>query len=425
MYRLVYSVVFYLLLPLIFARLAWRALQAPEYRQRWGERLGFFPCPEKARDGIWFHTVSVGETIAAAPLVRRLQEALPAVPITMTTMTPTGSERVRTLFGDSVFHVYAPYDFPGAVKRFLHRVRPRMLVIMETELWPNMLYHAHLRGLSVYLVNARLSEKSARGYGVVGGLTREMLVCLEKVAVQTADEADRFHDLGLPRRRQQVTGSIKFDIQTADELESRAAQLRAEWGVERPVLVAASTHEGEDEQVLEALGRIRETCPQLLLVLVPRHPQRFDRVAALCTKAGFSVARRSRGETCGADTQIYLGDTMGELMMLFAACDIAFVGGSLVASGGHNMLEPAALGKPVLTGPSVFNFLEISRTLEQADALAVVDGPVAFANEARRLLGDEAARRLMGESGREVVTANRGALDRVTESLLEGWRTSG
>ncbi len=413
MYRLFYTWFFYLLLPAVLLRLLVRARKAPAYRQRWLERLGFFQAPPGVRGGIWVHAVSVGETIAAAPLIRRLQAEHPGVPITLTTMTPTGSERVRALFGESVFHVYAPWDFPGALHRFLDRVQPRQLIIMETELWPNMVYHCHLRGIPVVLANARLSEKSAGGYARVGRLTREMLVCLERVAVQTADEAERFVALGLPRRRCEITGSIKFDLDVPAELAVTAGQLRATWGEDRPVLVAASTHEGEDELVLEAFRTLREKHPDLLLILVPRHPERFDRVDGLCQRAGFKVTRRGRGQTASRATQVYLGDTMGDLMLLFGASDVAFVGGSLVDHGGHNVLEPAALGVPVVTGTSHFNFLEITRALESAGGLLTVQNERGLANSVSMLLEDEVQRREMGQAGQALVENNRGALDRL------------
>lgn len=423
MYRILYSLVFYLLLPFIYLRLAYRALSAPAYRQRWAERAGWFECPSQFRGGAWFHTVSVGETLAAVPMVRRFMADHPNVPVIITTMTPTGSERVRAIYGDTVFHVYAPYDFPGALRRFLARVQPSMLVIMETELWPNMLYHTHLQGVPVYLVNARLSERSAAGYAKVSGLTREMLVCLEHAAIQTGVEADRFRALGLPSRAISVTGSIKYDLEVPDELRAQGVRLRGQWGPGRPVLIAASTHEGEDEQVLEAFSAILAEFEDALLMIVPRHPERFDKVAAQCEAAGYVTARRSSGDACGPATQVYLGDTMGELMLMLAASDVVFVGGSLIESGGHNMLEPAALGKPVLSGPSMFNFLEISQALQDAAALSVVSGAEALANETLRLFRSDAQHQLMGEAGRKVVEANRGALERVAQMIGPGLPT--
>lgn len=413
MFRLFYTWVFYLLLPFVLLRLFVRGRKAPAYRQRWLERLGIFQAPPGVREGIWVHAVSVGETIAAAPLIRRLQAAHPGVPITVTTMTPTGSERVRALFGESVFHVYAPWDYPGALRRFLARTRPRLLVIMETELWPNTVYHCHLRGIPVVLANARLSEKSAAGYARVGWLTREMLVCLERVGVQTAEEGERFLALGLPKRRLSVTGSIKFDLDLPADLASAAQKLRKTWGGDRPVLIAASTHEGEEAQVLDAFRRLLADHPDLLLVLVPRHPERFDRVGGLCQRSGLQLARRGRGETPAPDTQVYLGDTMGELMLLFAAADIAFVGGSLVEHGGHNVLEPAALARPVVAGTSNFNFLEISRALEAAGGMLTVQNEAGLANTVDSLLRDRARCEQMGRAGQDLVESNRGALGRL------------
>ncbi len=419
MFRLIYTWIFYLVLPLVLLRLFWRGRKAPAYRRRWLERMGFFTATPGVRDGIWIHAVSVGESIAAAPLVRRLQAEHPGVPITITTMTPTGSDRVRAMFGEQVFHVYAPWDYPGALRRFLRQLQPRLLIIMETELWPNTVYHCHLQGIPVVLANARLSEKSASGYAKAGWLTREMLVCLEAVAVQTREEADRFIRLGLPRRRCHVTGSLKFDLDMPRDLQTDAEALRAAWGSTRPVLVAASTHEGEEDLVLDAHLQLLRDHPDLLLVLVPRHPERFERVAALCERKRLKMARRGRGEQADGETQVYLGDTMGDLMLLFAAADIAFVGGSLVEHGGHNVLEPAALGRPVVTGMSNFNFLEISRALEQAGGLIAVQNESGLANTVSILLQDPARRELMGAAGRKLVEDNRGALDRLCHIVAE------
>lgn len=414
MNRFSYTLLYYLLLPVVFARLLWRARKAPLYRKRWGERLGFFQAPEQT-DGLWLHSVSVGETIAAAPLIKQVQQRYPDLPITITTMTPTGSERVRALFGDSVFHVYVPYDTPSAVRRFLKKVRPRLALIMETELWPNLIHQCSRQQVPVLIANARLSARSARGYGRFPKLTQSMLQQVTCIAAQAEADGQRFVDLGLEPQKLQVTGSVKFDIQVPPELLVDARQLRNQWGVERPVWVAASTHQGEDEPVLQAFKTLLQHCPQALLVLVPRHPERFSDVAQLCRSQGFDVAVRSQQQPVNADTQVLLADTMGELMLFYAAADIAFVGGSLVTTGGHNFLEPAALGVPVLAGPHVFNFTEISRLLVDAGGMCQLETAEQLAGEVRRLMDQPDKRRQMGEAARSVVQNNVGAQQRLFE----------
>lgn len=414
MNRFSYTLLYYLLLPVVFARLLWRARKAPLYRKRWGERLGFFKAPLQT-NGLWLHSVSVGETIAAAPLIKQIQQSYPDLPITITTMTPTGSERVRALFGDSVFHVYVPYDTPSAVGRFLKKVRPKLALIMETELWPNLIHQCSRQQVPVLIANARLSARSAKGYGRFPKLTQPMLQQVSCIAAQAEADGQRFVELGLEPQKLQVTGSIKFDIQVSSELLVDAQQLRSQWGVERPVWVAASTHHGEDEPILQVFKALLQHYPQALLVLVPRHPERFADVAQLCRSQGFDVAVRSQQQPVSADTQILLADTMGELMLFYAVSDIAFVGGSLVPTGGHNFLEPAALGVPVLAGPHVFNFTEISRLLVDAGGMCQLETVEQLAAEVRRLMDQSDERQKMGEAARSVVQNNGGAQQRLFE----------
>lgn len=410
MARWFYVVLFYLALPLIVARLWWRGRRAPAYRQRIGERFGDF-APRVVPHGIWVHAVSVGEVIAAAPLVRALQQRHPELSLTVTTMTPTGSERVRALFGDSVFHVYAPYDVPHGIARFLQRVQPRLLIIMETELWPNTIHACAERDIPVVLANARLSEKSARGYGRFRALTAPMLRELSKVVAQNAEDGARFVSLGLPAAHLSVSGSIKFDIALSDDVIARATQARNAWrGAGRFIWIAASTHAGEDEIVLQAHRQLREQFADALLILVPRHPERFASVAALIEKNGFTFARRSASPIIASDTAVLLGDTMGELLFLYGCADCAFVGGSLIARGGHNMLEPAAWGLPIVTGPSDFNFREISALLQRAAALEVVSDAEGLAQAMIAYAGAAALRQQRGAAARQVVADNRGAL---------------
>ncbi len=430
MNRTLYSFLLHLALPLILLRLYLRSRQAPAYRQRLAERFAL-ALPPLRPGGIWVHAVSVGESIAAAPLIRALRQRHPELPITVTCMTPTGSERIRALFdaeiraGD-VQHCYLPYDLPWAAARFLDRVRPKLALIMETELWPNHIHQCARRGIPTVLANARLSEKSARGYARFAGLTRPMLAEMDWIAAQTEAEAERFRRLGARAECVGVTGSIKFDLRIDPELQPRANALRASWGAERrPLWIAASTHAGEDEQILAAHRQLLASHPDALLILVPRHPERFDAVHALCRREGFATVRRSAAQPVTAQDQVLLGDTMGELLFLYALADVAFVGGSLVPNGGHNLLEPAALGLPVLSGPHLFNFLEIAAQLRAAGALGEVGDGEALARRLQHLLDDPQVRRRMGQAGLQTLRANQGALQRLlggVEKLLKRHR---
>ncbi len=424
MARLLYTLLIYLCLPLILLRLLWRGARAPAYRRRWGERFGFVERLAAAQAVIWVHSVSVGETIAAAPLVRRLQKQHPEAILLVTTMTPTGSAQVKKIFGNSVEHCYAPYDMPDAITRFLRRTHPALLIIMETELWPNLIHACHRRAIPVVLANARLSAKSAAGYAKVGRLSRPMLRELTAIAAQTKADGERFAQLGVSSEALEVTGNIKFDLQLDGALRKKAALLKKQWqgSSGRPVWLAASTHRGEDEIILDAYSQVLEQRPDLLLVLVPRHPERFDEVAALCSEAGYRLQRRSDG---GADdrsqlessVQIVLGDTMGELLSFCGASDLTFVGGSLVDVGGHNLIEPAAWGVPVLSGPHLFNFTEVSRLLAEAGGLAICATATELAEQVVALLVDAGLHRQMSSAALAVTEANRGALDRLTVLL--------
>ena len=417
MNRLLYTLLLHLALPLIALRLALRARKAPAYARRINERFSL-GLPAMKPGGIWVHAVSVGESIAAAPMIRALQARHPDLPLTVTCMTPTGSERIQALFGASVQHCYLPYDLPWAASRFLDRLQPRLAVVMETELWPNHIHQCAKRNIPVALANARLSERSARGYARFGKLTAPMLGELSLIAVQTQTEAQRFLDLGARPGCVEVTGSIKFDLKIDAELLQRADALRQQWqATTRPVWIAASTHAGEDEIVLAAHRQLLKTQPDALLILVPRHPERFNSVHELCISERLTTRRRSTAEAVQASDQVLLGDTMGELLFLYALADIAFVGGSLVANGGHNLLEPAALGKPVLSGPHLFNFLEIAAQLREAGALSEVENAMQLADKVAALLNEPSEMQRMSQAGLSVLKANQGALERLLEGL--------
>ncbi len=421
--RWCYTVLFYLATPLILLRLLWRARLAPAYRQRIAERFGFFKAPLQCdgnwqRDGIWVHAVSVGETIAAAPLIHTLQARYPQVPITVTTMTPTGSERVIALFGNSVTHVYAPYDMPDAIARFLRRVQPRLAIIIETELWPNTVHACARRGIPLLLANARLSARSARGYGKLRALTTPMLRELTCVVAQNAEDGERFIELGLPRAQLVVSGSIKFDIELDTALRAHAQQMKSEWQCgDRLIWIGASTHAGEDELLLQAHKQLRAHGVDALLILVPRHPERFNAVAELIERAGFSCVRRSQSIAPSRATDVLLADSMGELLLLYGAADIAVVGGSFIARGGHNMLEPAAWGLPIIAGASVFNFREIAAELTRAGAMTNVQNSEELAAGLIELAGDAVLRNQRGAAARAVIDANRGALAKLLTEI--------
>lgn len=412
----VYSVLWFLLLPLVMLRLAYRAWKAPEYAKRVFERFGVFSY-SSPKESIWVHAVSVGETLAAAPLIKALLKRYPDCEIVVTTMTPTGSERVRALFGDSVFHVYAPYDFPLAIKRFLSKVRPKAAIIMETELWPNTLKILKNQDIPIILANARLSERSAEGYRKVAFISEEMMKCLSVVAAQNQQDAERFQSLGVHEQQLYVTGSIKFDIQVPDGLSAQAFQLRKQLGNDRDILIAASTHEGEESQLLDVYQQLKRRLPELLLVIVPRHPERFRSVEQLVVRRGMALARRSKGESCSEQTDVYLGDTMGEMMLMYQASDLVFMGGSLIEHGGHNPMEPAALGKPILTGVHTFNFEEIMNKMIDAQSVKRIQNSIELMSAVEQLFTDGDLYQRMSKASIDVVKKNQGALNYLLELI--------
>lgn len=416
--RWLYTAFFYLAVPLLVFRLFQRSRANPGYRERIRERFGFYPARPPVPSSLWLHTVSVGEFVASRPLIARLQQAYPDEVIVITTTTPTGSERVRAALADEiaagrVVNVYLPYDLPFAVRRFLKRFQPRILVVMETELWPNLIHFCWRRRLPVVIANARMSEKSAQGYQKLPMLTRPMMREVALIAAQAEADGERFVEMGLPPASLQITGTIKFDLSISDKDVEQATSLRERWGVRRPVFIAASTHAGEDEQVLEAFRLIHCELPDSLLVLVPRHPERFDPVAQLLEQQGWQYVRYSAGNAVGDATQVVLGDVMGELLPMLGAADVAFIGGSLEPVGGHNMLEPLAMGTPAITGPHVFNFKMVADLLTELDVLITVTTPLGLGQAVLALLKDENRRVQLAEEGRKVVISHRGAVDRL------------
>jgi 3-deoxy-D-manno-octulosonic-acid transferase len=355
--------------------------------------------------------------MAASAIVRELLERYPHLPVVITTVTPTGALRVKDLFGDEVIHSYIPYDMPGAVARFFDRFNPRLAVIMETELWPNLYNECGRRGVPLVLANARVSPRSVYKYRRFVSLFSETLSHGIVIAAQSRRDADRFRWIGAPAERTHVVGNIKFDLELPPELVEQGGRLRSGMVPPRPVWIAASTHEGEEDTVLEAHRRVRQSLPDALLILVPRHPERFQAVAGMLSRRGVSFVRRSSGDPVTAATEVFLGDTLGELTMFYAAADAAFVGGSLVPVGGHNSLEPAALGLPILTGPYTFNAEDIAEMMRESGAAIEVSDADSLAEAATAVLADPGVRAERGAAGQRIVAENRGALDRLMRLL--------
>jgi 3-deoxy-D-manno-octulosonic-acid transferase len=413
MARGAYTALLCLLLPFALGRLAWRSRREPGYARDLGERFGRYGDAPPAEPLIWLHAVSVGETRAAEPLVRVLQARYPDHRILLTHMTPTGRRTGESLFGEDLLRMYLPYDFPGAVGRFLDHFKPRIGLLMETEIWPNVIAASKQRKVPLFLVNARLSEKSYRGYRRFDALVRETLGALSGVAAQTAADAGRLRSLGA--RNVTVSGNIKFDMAPPLEQLARGRSWRESYGP-RSVLLAASTREGEEALVLEAYSDLPGNP---LLLLVPRHPQRFDEVAALLEKRGVRYQRRSTAATVSPDTQVLLGDSMGEMAAYYAACDLAFVGGSLLPFGGQNFIEGCAVGTPVLLGPHTYNFKEAAERAISSGAALRIGSPSELAREATRLLADDAGRAQMAQRGLQFSEAHQGATQKAV-SMIEG-----
>ncbi len=412
MSRALYSLTLYLLLPWALLHLAWRARKQPAYLEHVGERFGFFPNDLPSRV-IWIHAVSVGETQAAEPLIKALQARHPEHRILLSHGTPTGRQTGVDLYGDRVERCYLPYDFAWAGRRFLRRFCPVAGVFVETEIWPNLIRASVQSDVPVYLVNARMSEKSARGYRRIGKLARAALSKLAGIGAQTDRDARRLADLGATEVS--ITGNIKFDRLAPGEMLALGAALRDSFGTQRPVFLAASTREGEEAMILDALAN--SEIPDLLTVIVPRHPQRFEEVAALVKQRGYKHQRRSENRSVEADTGVVIGDSMGEMFAYYAACDVAFIGGSLLPLGGQNLLEACAVGRPVIVGPHTFNFEDATRGAIEAGAAVRVSDAGELGSTIKQLLGDATRRRAMSEAGRHFTDAHRGATEKTLKLL--------
>lgn len=417
--RSLYTLLVGLALPLILLRLFWRSLKQPSYRQHLGERFGW-GAKNTPRGVIWIHAVSVGETRGAAPLIEALLARYPQQPILLTCMTPTSRQTAKELFGDRVLLAYLPYDFPIALKQFFTRYAPCCALFIETEIWFNAFAACRARSIPALLVNARMSEKSATGYHrwkPIRMLTREALAGLDHVAAQSAADAERLAQLGAASVS--ITGNLKFDVKPDQTLIALGTDWRASVGTKH-ILLAASTRDGEEALLLEAYCQAfgKAARSKIVLVVVPRHPQRFDAVHALIEKAGLRVQRRSQSTAPGHDCEVWLGDSMGEMTAYTTLCDLAFIGGSLLPLGGQNLIEACALGKPVLIGPSRFNFAEAAAQAEAADALRSVPDAPALMRVAVQLFDDDTTRLHMAECARTFAAAHRGATAK-TMALIE------
>lgn len=418
--RALYSAVLYVLTPATVYHLIWRGFRVPGYFQRWGERYAAWRGAPHQVD-VWVHAVSVGEVNAAAPVVDALRRDHPHLKLLITTITPTGSDRVRALWGDSLLHVYAPYDLPGAVGRFLDHFRPGVALVMETELWPNLLLGCKARGIRSYILNARLSARSLRGYRVLAPLIRRVVASVHRIGAQSVADGERFVQLGAAPEAIVDTGNLKFDIAVPAGLEALVAQFRQHVG-SRPVWIAASTHPEEEALVVEIHQRLLAHFPDLLMVWAPRHPERFGRVVELARSTGWQVGRRSSAGWPQAGDAVFVLDTLGELMAFYACAEVAFVGGSLQAIGGHNLLEPAAVGTAMVTGPHLHNFVEIARRLREAGALEIGRNAEEVGTMIQALLADRDRRAQMAAEGRLLVERGRGALARTMAMLAQDLR---
>lgn len=413
--RGLYSLVIRLALPISLYYLIWRGLRQSEYFNRWSERFALYRG-DRLPACLWIHAVSVGEVNAAAPLLEELRLRHPGVPMLVTTTTPTGSARVRALWGETVRHVYLPYDLPGAVQNFLSHFQPRLALVMETEIWPNLFAGLERRDVPVIIANARLSERSLKAYWPIAPLVRAALATIDCVAAQSEADAARYRLLGALPGKVEITGNLKYDLPVPEGIVETAAAWRRDWGG-RPVWIAASTHPDEEAIVLDAHRAVLASDPRALLLWAPRHPERFSAVLASAMRSGMKAGSRREDGLPGGDTEVFVVDTLGELMAFYAASDVAFVGGSLQEVGGHNVLEPAALGVPALVGPHTFNFQEITDLLIKTGAVQRVSDAASLGKKICQMLRHPGECQRRGEAGRVRIAAERGALGRTLQLI--------
>ena len=414
--RVIYSILVFLGTPFVLLYFAFRGLRDRAYLGRWHERFGFIRESEN-RGGIWVHAASVGEVNAASPLIRALLKKYPDLPLTVTTLTPTGAKRLNREFGDKVFQSYIPIDLPGFVSRFLSRLQPRMIIVIETEIWPNLYLCAQQRNIPLLMANARLSERSVRRFERVSGFIATILQTVSWIGAQSVDDMSRLLECGADPQRIKMTGNLKFDLGIPASLEEKGAALRSRMNHGRPVLVAGSTHEADENVVIPAFTQLLKKLPNALLIMVPRHPERFARSTQMARDAGLNTELRSQGEVCSDEAQCFVIDSIGELMTYYACADLAFIGGSFGDLGGHNALEAAALGKPVLLGPNMDNAREIAEQLLECNAARRVNNQQEFLEKTEQILTDGALRDRMGQAGRSLVESNKGALELTLDTV--------
>ena len=418
--RIIYTALFIALIPAYFIRLTWRGIGNKKYLQRWGERLGIANVrPTKDKSIVWMHAVSVGEVNASIPLLRTLMEEYPGAEFLVTTSTPTGSDILLSKLGSKVKHQYVPIDIPICINLFINTWKPKALILLETEIWPNIIHCCKKQGIITALVNARLSEKSKSKYLRFISLIKPAIDSLDLILAQYKSDADRFNEIVVDKKIK-LCGNLKFDQDMPEELESISGSIRDSWSIEgkrRPTLIAASTHEGEEVIILDAFKEILKEINDALLILVPRHLERFNRVKSLIDDQGFNFSSRSKKEDVTNDIQVLLGDTMGELNFLYSVSDVAFVGGSLIDHGGQNLLEPAAQGLPLCSGPSVRNFVEISNQLKKASGLSIINNKNELADYFIDLINDENNLRKTGQASKYIFMENRGAIGLIKKDL--------
>lgn len=417
--RTFYTLILFLLAPILLIGLYKKKPNKPRFGSRWKEHFGFTPKLKHAKRPVWIHAVSVGESILASSIIKELKQQSPEMPILVTTTTSTGAEQIAKL-GDLVEHRYMPIDFNSAIGRFLKVIQPNRLIIIETELWPNTLHQVAKQGIDISVINARLSEKSCRNYAKVQYLFNSINHSVARWLCQSDTDAQRFIRLGVNPKQVDVTGSIKFDIKIDDSVEQQGQELKECLGLQRPIWIAASTHKGEDEQVLEAHKKVLLQHPNALLILVPRHPERFDSVFELCCSKNLQTIRRTDNQPVESATQVYLADTMGEMLTLLKASNVCFMGGSLVGHkvGGHNVLEPAALNIPTITGPSFFNFKEITEALIAQEGILICQDSSQLAEQISELFTNHKKSEQLAQNALRLVEQNRGALSQ-TINLLQ------
>ncbi|WGE32246.1 lipid IV(A) 3-deoxy-D-manno-octulosonic acid transferase [Actinobacillus genomosp. 2] len=415
MLRIIYTILSYIIQPFILLMMWKRGYKQPAYRRRLWERYGYYNINTKPKArGIIIHAASVGEVIAATQLIKAIQLKYPKLPITVTTVTPTGSARVRAAFGSSVSHFYLPYDLPDAVNRFLKFIDPKLIIVIETELWPNLIHQSYLKKIPFVIANARLSPRSAKRYGWIKAGLKDMLTKISSIMAQDAVSAERYLNLGFSAEHLINTGNLKFDLEVTPDLRSKVDKVRNVLKLaNRPVWVAGSTHEGEEKIILEAHKKLLEIWPDLVLILVPRHPERFQQVQELLNKSELIYVKRTSNLPLKPKTQVLLGDTMGEMMLFYGLAKIAFVGGSLVKHGGHNPLEPIAFELPVISGVHTFNFPEIFAKLHYVNGVVEVkSNEQDLAQAVNFLMSNTEVGKKISQAGFDVLKENQGALKR-------------